>query len=250
ATGAALLPVALFSSQVSEAWLGTDAAVFAKNRYVGAKACKSCHKAEAKGAAFTKWAAGQHAKAWETLGTAAAKKVGEKEGVKDPQTSPKCLKCHVTAHGVEKKKIKRGFKVKAGVQCESCHGPGEKHAKARFKAAMGKVAEGRAVLPAGEINARPELKVCLDCHNDKSPTFKPFCLKMRLAKIEHLDPRIKRTKEELEARKCQCKECKCKQAECGCCGDAKGGEKKTGKTEKKTEKSAKEANTGKTGKDA
>ena len=33
------------------------------------------------------------------------------------------MRCHVTAHGVDEKLIKRGFKIEDGVQCETCHGP-------------------------------------------------------------------------------------------------------------------------------
>lgn len=233
--GAALLPVLVFSSLVAERWLDNHAHNFVKNRYIGAKGCKNCHKAEAKGAQFVKWEKDNHAKAWTVLGTDEAKKVGAKLGVDNPQESPKCLKCHVTAYGETKKEFKASFDPKLGVQCETCHGPGEKHAKARFKEASKQKggADKHIDIPDDEIIKRPGFETCLKCHNEESPSFKPFCFKKKRAEIAHLDPRIKRTKEELEALECQCgDDCKCKTADCSKVADA-GGKKKT--EEKKTE---------------
>ena len=89
-------------------------------------------------------------------------------------------------------------------------------------------------IPDDEIIKRPTEKVCVECHNEKSPTFKPFCFKERRAKISHMNPRIKRTKEELDALKCKCGEkggkCECKQCECGGYANVKKTvEKKAGK---------------------
>jgi DnaJ-class molecular chaperone len=164
----------------------------ATNKYIGVEKCKNCHQSEASGNQYGHWQQAGHSKAFEALASDAAKAAGKERGVEDPQKSEKCLKCHVTAFGVPAEGIKKGFRVENGVQCESCHGPGEQHMKARFASAASASAGGNAArveLPAGEIVAKVEMKACLVCHNEESPTFKPFCFKERWAKIGHFDPR-------------------------------------------------------------
>ncbi len=63
-------------------------------KYIGAEKCKNCHQAKKAGNQFAKWKEQKHAKAFETLASDAAKKLGKERGVDDPQKSPKCLKCH------------------------------------------------------------------------------------------------------------------------------------------------------------
>jgi len=190
-------------------------------KFIGAEKCKNCHQSKAAGNQFAKWKEMKHARAFEILASDEAKKVAKEKGVGDPQKSPKCLKCHVTAHEVAADKLAKGFNVKLGVQCESCHGPGEKHFKARFAAAgeedaSGKGEKGYQAIPDDEIVKRPPMKTCLACHNEEAPTFKDFCLKKRYTEIAHLDPRKPRTPEELAAMKCGCGDkCECKKGECG-----------------------------------
>ena len=205
AAGAFLTTSVLFS-------IGTDPTASptpAPNRYVGAKVCKNCHASEAKGNAFGKWEASKHSKAFALLASPEAKKVAEAAKVAgDPQKAAECVKCHVTAFGEDPKNIKKGFEPEAGVQCETCHGPGENHFKARFAAAAadeGKTDESKRLdIPAGEIIARPPVTVCLNCHNDKTSTYKPFCFKKGMAAIRHFDARKKRTPEELKDLECTC----------------------------------------------
>lgn len=189
-----------------------------KGKYVGAKKCKNCHRSKKKGNQYGKWQKMKHAKAYENLASEEAIKLGKAQGVDNPQQSEKCLKCHTTAFGVEKKQIHKRFDSKLGVQCEACHGPGDKHAKARLMAAadmeeaqMGK----RQKVPASEIHASPSVKVCKSCHNSEFPNFKGFCIKRQFSAISHMDPRKERSKEELDAMKCTCPDCKCKDSECG-----------------------------------
>jgi hypothetical protein len=147
-------------------------------------------------------------------------------GIDDPQKSDKCLKCHVTGFGLAADLLKKGFDPKLGVQCESCHGPGELHKKARLAAVgkggaedgfgddKGKVAE-RQKIPADEIISMPEQKTCLTCHNEESPTFKPFCYYERLEKVRHDDPR----KPHADKLVCACEKCACVHGcETGKCG--------------------------------
>jgi hypothetical protein len=75
------------------------------NKYIGAEKCKNCHGSETK-TQYTSWQKTGHAKAFETLGTDAAKKLGKEKGIDDPQTSDKCLKCHETAFGAAADLIK------------------------------------------------------------------------------------------------------------------------------------------------
>jgi hypothetical protein len=166
-------------------------------RYVGAKACKSCHNGDAKGEVHDKWSNGPHAQAFEVLASAKAKEIGAGLKIEDPQKSADCLKCHVTAYDVDAKLKKRGLREDEGVGCESCHGPGENHVTTRMQEAE----KGGDASPvsAEEISVKRELATCTKCHNKESPTFKPFCLKERMKKIQHLDPRKKRTPEEIKA---------------------------------------------------
>ena len=163
-------------------------------KYAGQKTCKSCHSGEDKSKVHEKWAGGPHAGAFATLATAEAKKIAKEMGIDDAQKSPKCLKCHVTAFDVDKKLTKK-IKHEDGVQCETCHGAGDNHKKARMKAAMKK---DDSPPPAGEISVGRDAALCKKCHNEESPTYKPFCFKASMKKIEHLDARKKRSEEELK----------------------------------------------------
>lgn len=223
----ALAPVLVFVASTSNSG-GTDASeTTARNRYIGAKACMNCHKDEAKGDQYHKWAdrKGGHAHAYTRLASPEAKAVAAKAGIEDPQKSEKCLQCHVTAFGEKKRLIKKGFDMTLGVQCESCHGPGEQHAKIRFKeASSGKAnPEEYTKIPADEIISATPASTCLECHNEKSPTYQPFCFKKRRAEIAHLNPLKKRTPEEMKALEHKCgPEVKCKE-----CASDKTDEKKT-----------------------
>lgn len=108
-------------------------------KFAGTKACISCHPKEGR-----IWAASEHGHALKTL---------EDDG---SDRDPDCVSCHVV--GLEKK---GGFKDRAttpqlaNVGCESCHGPGAKHAEAPKRAKMSS-----------------SLKTCVSCHNpDHSPNF-------------------------------------------------------------------------------
>lgn len=172
------------------------------NKYIGAAKCKNCHKDEDKGNQYAVWENAAHSKAFETLGSDAAKKVAADMGLGDPQKADECLKCHTTAFGVDAKLIKKGFKMELGVQCESCHGPGEAHMKARFKAAAAKLPDQTP--EPGEILMGATQATCLECHNEESPSFKSFCFYEKLAEIRHARPDSTR-----EVLVCGCGECDC-----------------------------------------
>jgi hypothetical protein len=188
------------------------------NKYIGADKCKNCHQSEASGNPYGVWQKAAHSKAFENLASDKAKEIAKQKGIEDPQKSDQCLRCHTTAFGAAAEMIKKGFDAKLGVQCESCHGPGEAHLKARFAAAakgggdegFGGDAQGKAAwqeIPAGEIITGIDQKTCLACHNQESPTFKPFCFYERAAKFAHTDPRKPDAAEERLV--CGCEKCEC-----------------------------------------
>lgn len=122
-----------------------------EHAYVGAKKCKTCHKAQ-----FTSWLETKHAKAFETLSA-------------EEQEKPECVKCHITGT------TKKGVLLK-GIQCEVCHGPGKdyKSLKIMSKKKWKKDPETykAKAIAAGLIY--PTEETCLRCHNDESPNFKDF----------------------------------------------------------------------------
>jgi hypothetical protein len=192
-----------------------------KNRYIGAAKCKNCHNKEETGDQYGIWLEKSHSHAFKNLGEEPAKQAGAARGIEDPQKADDCVQCHVTAFGLPKEKIKKGFKPELGVQCESCHGPGEKHMMARMRAA-GDDTDEYPDIPEDEL-VPVKVATCLECHNEKSPTFKPFCAHERFALIRHLNPEKPRTEAELAALvACSCKaECVCKKdSEGGVCRDA------------------------------
>ena len=171
-------------------WQGTVAAQEAapepKPQYVGLPGCKMCHKSAKKGDQYGKWTEGRHSKAYATLASEEAKAIAAKQGIADPQKDGKCLKCHVTAYGVdasliaEPKPGKKGHQIEDGVACESCHGPGSLYKKRSV------MKDREASVAAGLII--PDEKACAECHNDESPTFKPFNYAERLKAIAHPNP--------------------------------------------------------------
>jgi len=172
----------------------------APNKYIGAAKCKSCHDKAETGDQYGKWEMAKHSKAFEALGSDEAKKIAAERGIEDPQKADECVKCHVTAHGVDPGEIKKGFKADMGVQCETCHGPGDDHLKARFKAAASD--DPNAKPEPGEIIAAPTEELCKKCHNSESPTFKAFCFEYMKQKIAHPNP-----KDPVEAKAVDCKSC-------------------------------------------
>jgi hypothetical protein len=178
----------------------------ASNKYIGADKCKSCHGAAESGDQYGHWKEMKHAHAFERLTSDEGKKLAAEKGIADPQKSDECVRCHVTAFGVPEDQIKKGFDRTDGVQCESCHGPGEQHLKARF-AAAGKsdASQGYVHVPEGEIVSLPKMEVCVECHNEQSPSYKPFCFHEFNAMVRHLNPKKPRTAIELGT--CTCPKC-------------------------------------------
>ena len=151
-----------------------------EHEFVGVKKCALCHKKPEQGEQVRIWEESKHAKAYETLGTPAAKEVAAKLGIDNPQTSGKCLKCHSTAYGFTEAKVTETVPVEEGISCESCHGPGKDYSK---KSVM----EDRAqAITLGLVI--PNEQTCQKCHNSESPSYKPFDFKERWEQIKHPVP--------------------------------------------------------------
>lgn len=115
--------------------------------YVGEKVCSSCHFDQ-----NLSWRQTKHAKAFEIL--------PEKY-----RADKSCLKCHTTGHGEE-----TGFKDLestpglVGASCESCHGPGSKHAEIAKKFAGKDLSEAEKKYIASSTYKMQPRNVCVDCH--------------------------------------------------------------------------------------
>ena len=138
-------------------------------KYVGASKCKMCHNKPTTGMQYKKWAEGPHANAMKAL-----------KG--DEAKDPKCLKCHSTAASVDPGLL-AGLSQDEGVSCESCHGPGSVYKSARI------MRNTKLAMSKGLI--MPDAKVCKQCHNEESPTFKGFNFEEYKAKIAHPNPQSK-----------------------------------------------------------
>lgn len=151
-------------------------------KYLGTKGCKLCHIAPSTGNQMKVWSGGPHAKAYKSLASEEAKKLGAAKGIADPQKAPECLKCHVTGYGEPADHFSDKFSMEEGVSCESCHGPGEHYAK-------------KEVFEKGKDEAvrlgliEPTEAVCKKCHNEESPSYKPFNFEEFSKKIAHPKPK-------------------------------------------------------------
>jgi hypothetical protein len=155
-------------------------------QYVGAKKCMMCHKGETRGNQYGKWLSSPHAKAFETLQGEEAKAVAKKMGVDDPSKSDKCLKCHVTGFGAPASALAEGFDATAeGVSCEFCHGAGSLY---KSMSVMKALRDGTQ--DAGQVGfIKGDKETCLKCHNEQSPTYKPFDFDKRWSEIAHPLPK-------------------------------------------------------------
>jgi hypothetical protein len=104
------------------------------SRYVGVSTCQTCHAEE-----YEVWKSTGHAKAYATLSSAS------KEFNLD------CVGCHVTGYERPGGSTVTHVADLTNVQCETCHGPGEKHAATADKTL---------------INRVPSLTLCAEgCHH-------------------------------------------------------------------------------------
>ncbi len=153
-------------------------------KYVGVALCKACHNTTKSGKQYTVWQKSAHAKAYETLASDKAKEFAKKRGIDDPQKSPECLQCHTTGFGVDAKLKGPKLTLEEGVSCEACHGPGSNYRKMRV---MKDLWAGK-IKPESVGLTLPDEKTCIQCHNKKSPSYKPFKFEEMFKKIAHPVP--------------------------------------------------------------
>jgi len=149
--------------------------------FVGVDGCKTCHKSEKSGNQYGIWLESRHAKAYEALATPQAKEFAVARGLEgNPQELDECLRCHVTAHGVDAQFLGTKYAITDGVGCESCHGAGDDYKSKKV------MEDHDASIAAGLI--MPTEATCKGCHNEESPSYKPFDFDEFFAKIAHPTP--------------------------------------------------------------
>jgi YVTN family beta-propeller protein len=149
-------------------------------KYIGNEVCGTCHARE-----YKKWLGTRHARSWVMLGmTEKAERVKSHFNLtaSSPQNSAICLKCHGTAADTPPESRQPTFHIEEGVQCETCHGPGEAYAtEAVMKNKPLAISLGLRM---------PTKEVCLNCHMAKpSHEFmnkKPFDFEEMYKKIAHM----------------------------------------------------------------
>jgi len=158
--------------------------VVPEHEYVGVSTCaRRCHSRDQIGDQLGIWTDGPHAQAYETLGTAEAAELAAAAGIEgNPQEAAECLRCHTTAWGVSDSYLSDRFDRTRGVQCESCHGPGDDY-KPR-----GVHSEDPEAGAAAGLTSSPGEEVCTRCHNSESPTFAGFDYDERVLEIVHSIP--------------------------------------------------------------
>ena len=147
--------------------------------YIGAVKCKMCHNKSATGQQYKIWLEGPHANAMKTLSTPEALAIAKEKGIADPTTDPACIKCHSTYGSIDHD-FNIGVKISEGVSCETCHGPGSKYkTNSIMKDHAKSLANGLII---------PDKTLCEGCHNEESPTYKPFNYEEKLKEIAHPIP--------------------------------------------------------------
>jgi len=178
-----LIITVLLNSNGSSAF-SPDASDDLDRKFEGVLRCKMCHKKEKKGMQYEIWSESSHSKAYLILGTAEAKKIARKYGVKNPQKDANCLKCHATGYDAPPELQGRKFDITEGVGCESCHGAGGDYYKSKVMRGLRK----GSIKPESVGLIYPDENTCKKCHNPKSHASKIFFYKERWAMIAHPIP--------------------------------------------------------------
>jgi len=158
-----------------------------EHAYVGAQRCMPCHMSPAKGAQYRQWSNTQHPSAYQTLGTEEAKQVAEEAGVSgNPQEAAECLTCHVTGYDAPDELKTDKYDMTNGVTCETCHGPGGDYWQIPV---MKAVYAGETDPASVGLNPSPNSEeLCVQCHNEESPTFTGFNFEEALQAVSHPYP--------------------------------------------------------------
>jgi hypothetical protein len=136
------------------------------HEFVGVKKCRTCHKKELIGNQYGAWQEMKHSKAFESLKGEKALEIAKEKGLAvPPHEAAECLECHVTAYGVDEAQIKYPINASDGVQCESCHGPGNDYRKKKI------MSDRDQAIAKGMWEPGKDEKICTKCHNDESPVW-------------------------------------------------------------------------------
>jgi hypothetical protein len=155
------------------------------HRYVGVQSCEVCHSSRLLGGQYQVWKSSPHSRAYADLSSSEAIDIGKRLGIPDPKNSQRCLSCHVTAPNATLPEVVSTFRMKDGVQCESCHGAGEDYTHYSVMIDHNKAKEAGLV-------SHPDKTTCISCHNPSSPTYRGFDEKSAMAQIAHpLSPGIR-----------------------------------------------------------
>jgi hypothetical protein len=153
--------------------------------YVGFKKCKTCHRSKKIGNQVGIWQGATHANALKSLSSPEALKYAKENNMGDPNKDPQCLNCHATMATVDTNLIDPNGKLtlEEGVSCESCHGPGSHYKKLSIMKDYEKALTNGLIVPTKEV--------CISCHNEKNPFYKPFNFEEQIIKINHPIPKQK-----------------------------------------------------------
>lgn len=155
--------------------------------YIGYKGCICHNKVQ-----ITKWIKGPHVSAYETLLNDQSKAIATEMGLTlEPHEAPECLRCHTTAFGVPASRLGKKMKMKDGIQCEACHGPGSEY---KTKSIMEEI-HNAPVDQKAEVGAKygfviSDVAQCLTCHNEESPTYRGFDKDGYFEIIDHMNPPV------------------------------------------------------------
>lgn len=152
-------------------------------KYIGNTKCKMCHNSPKTGKIHDIWAKTKHATAFATLASEESKKIAKEMKITDAQKDGKCLICHVAGYGQPNGDK---YSLEEGVSCEACHGPGEVYYKNHMKEKDRELALASGFVP------QPDEKLCVTCHNEKSPTYQEFKFKEAYKVIEHHPPKVEK----------------------------------------------------------
>ena len=141
-----------------------------KYKYIGASKCASeCHNNEKMGFQYDIWKNSPHADSYNVLRSAQALRYAKKAHVNgNPTETQACLKCHITAEGLDSTYIASTYIKAEGITCEACH----KHPN-----------DPKTFLPAAGD--------CQKCHNNSVNKIRDFSFGEYASRIAH--PRPKKT---------------------------------------------------------
>ena len=158
-----------------------------KFKYVGAKKCSMCHKSKKSGAQFKLWKERKHSKSFEALKSDKGIKFAKSKGIDDPTKAKKCLTCHAPGLLVPKNLMAKSFKPEEGVQCETCHGAGEKYKKMSTMKNKAKAVKNGLI----DFKSDDDIKaMCVKCHSGTEHTGK-FDFAKAWEKVKHPTPKKK-----------------------------------------------------------